>query len=95
MCGLRLWLLAVQESEFLLVVTGGGFVGLPVAGAESMAYGVKGRGPSRNDVVAVGIALIVLAGLAWALYRPKVQQSKRYQATLLVTIGSKPLNRSS
>jgi hypothetical protein len=36
-----------------------------------------------NDVVAVGIALIVLVGLAWALYRPKVQQSKRYQATVV------------
>lgn len=36
-----------------------------------------------NQSVAVGIALLVLAGLAWSLYRPKVQQSKRYQATVV------------
>ena len=33
--------------------------------------------------VAVGAALFVIAGLAWALYRPKVQQSVRYQATVV------------
>ena len=36
-----------------------------------------------NDVVAVGIALLVLFALAWALYRPKVQKSKRYQAMVV------------
>ena len=33
--------------------------------------------------VAVGAALFVIVGLAWALYRPKVQQSVRYQATVV------------
>lgn len=33
-----------------------------------------------NDFVAVGVALVVLAGLAWMLYRPKVQNSERYVA---------------
>jgi hypothetical protein len=36
-----------------------------------------------NDVVAVGIALLVLGGLAWMLYRPRVQQSKKYQAMVV------------
>ena len=36
-----------------------------------------------NDFVAVGIALLVLAGLAWMLYRPKVQHSERYQAMVV------------
>jgi hypothetical protein len=36
-----------------------------------------------NDVVAVGIALVVLGGLAWMLYRPRVQQSKKYQAMVV------------
>jgi hypothetical protein len=36
-----------------------------------------------NDAVAVGIALVVLIGLAWVLYRPKIQQSKRYQAMVV------------
>ena len=36
-----------------------------------------------DDVVAVGIALIVLAGLAWFLYSSRVQNSKRYQATVV------------
>ena len=36
-----------------------------------------------DDAVAVGIALAVLGALAWALYRPKVQQSKRYQAMVV------------
>ena len=33
--------------------------------------------------VAVGAALFVIAGVAWALYRPRVQQSERYQATVV------------
>jgi hypothetical protein len=36
-----------------------------------------------GDLVAVGAALIVLAALAWALYRPRVQQSQGYQATVV------------
>jgi hypothetical protein len=36
-----------------------------------------------NDFVAVSVALIVLAVLAWTLYRPKVQQSQRYQAMVV------------
>jgi hypothetical protein len=36
-----------------------------------------------NQFVAVGIALLVLAALAWVLYRPKVQQSQTYQATVV------------
>ena len=36
-----------------------------------------------DDVVAVGIALIVLAGLAWFLYSSRVQSSIRYQATVV------------
>jgi len=36
-----------------------------------------------NDVVAVGIALLVLAGMAWVLYRPRVQQSTRYRAMVV------------
>jgi hypothetical protein len=36
-----------------------------------------------NQFVAVGIALIVLFGLAWMLYRPKVQQSQTYQAMVV------------
>jgi hypothetical protein len=36
-----------------------------------------------NQFVAVGIALLVLAGLAWVLYRPQVQQSEKYQATVV------------
>jgi hypothetical protein len=36
-----------------------------------------------NDVVPVGIALFVLVGLAWVLYRPRVQQSTRYQAMVV------------
>ncbi len=31
----------------------------------------------------MGIALITLAAIAWYLYRPKVQQSKQYQATVV------------
>jgi hypothetical protein len=38
---------------------------------------------SVNDVVAVSIALFVLAGLAWMLYRPRVQQSEKYQAIVV------------
>ncbi len=40
-------------------------------------------GEALNQFVAVGIALVVLAGLAWVLYRPKVQQSERYQAMVV------------
>ena len=36
-----------------------------------------------NQFVAVGIALIVLVGLAWMLYRPQVQQSEKYQAMVV------------
>ncbi len=36
-----------------------------------------------NQFVAVGAALVVLVGLAWVLYRPKVQQSERYQAMVV------------
>ena len=36
-----------------------------------------------NHFVAGAIALIVLAGLARYLYRPQVQQSERYQATVV------------
>ena len=36
-----------------------------------------------NDVVAVSIALLVLASLAWMLYRPRVQQSEKYQAMVV------------
>ena len=36
-----------------------------------------------NQFVAVGAALVVLVGLAWVLYRPKVQQSQRYQAMVV------------
>lgn len=36
-----------------------------------------------NDLVAVGVALIVLAGLAWFLYSRRVQSSTRYQATVV------------
>ena len=36
-----------------------------------------------NDVVAVGIALFVLVGLAWMLYRPRVQQSTKYRAMVV------------
>ena len=36
-----------------------------------------------NDVVAVGIALIVLVALAWFLYSSRVQSSTRYQATVV------------
>jgi hypothetical protein len=38
---------------------------------------------SVNDFVAVSIALLVLAGLAWMLYRPRVQQSEKYQAMVV------------
>lgn len=31
----------------------------------------------------MGIALVTLAAIAWYLYRPKVQQSKQYQATVV------------
>lgn len=44
---------------------------------------MNGGGIAMNDVVAVVIALLVLFALAWALYRPKVQQSKRYQAMVV------------
>lgn len=36
-----------------------------------------------DDVVAVGIALIVLAGLAWFLYSSRVQSSIRYRAMVV------------
>jgi len=36
-----------------------------------------------DEAVAVGTGLVVLGALAWVLYRPKVQQSKRYQATVV------------
>jgi hypothetical protein len=36
-----------------------------------------------NQAVAVGIALFVLVGLAWMLYRPRVQQSEKYQAMVV------------
>jgi hypothetical protein len=36
-----------------------------------------------DQFVAVGIALVVLIGLAWILYRPKVQQSQTYQAMVV------------
>jgi hypothetical protein len=36
-----------------------------------------------DQVVAMGIALFVLAGLAWMLYRPRVQQSEKYQAMVV------------
>ena len=36
-----------------------------------------------NQFVAVGAALVVLVGLAWVLYRPKVQQSQKYQAMVV------------
>lgn len=38
---------------------------------------------SSDSWVAVGAALVVIAGLAWVLYRPRVQQSVRYQATVV------------
>ncbi len=40
-------------------------------------------GEALNQFVAVGAALVVLVGLAWVLYRPKVQQSERYQAMVV------------
>jgi hypothetical protein len=40
-------------------------------------------GEAMNQFVAVGAALVVLVGLAWVLYRPKVQQSERYQAMVV------------
>jgi hypothetical protein len=36
-----------------------------------------------NQFVAVGIALVVLVGMAWMLYRPRVQQSQTYQAMVV------------
>jgi hypothetical protein len=36
-----------------------------------------------DQFIAVGAAFVVLAGLAWALYRPKVQQSTRYQSMVV------------
>lgn len=36
-----------------------------------------------NEIVAMSVALVVLAVLAWTLYRPKVQQSQRYQAIVV------------
>jgi len=39
---------------------------------------------SQSDqYVAVGLALFVILGLAYALYRPRVQQSKSYRATVV------------
>ncbi len=38
---------------------------------------------SSDGWIAIGAALFVTAGLAWTLYRPKVQQSVRYQATVI------------
>jgi hypothetical protein len=40
-------------------------------------------GEALNQFVAVGAALVVLVGLAWVLYRPKVQQSERYKAMVV------------
>ncbi len=37
----------------------------------------------QNEVVNTIITVVVLVGLAWMLYRPKVQQSERYQATVV------------
>ena len=33
--------------------------------------------------IALGVALIVIALIAYVLYRPRVQQSKEYQATVV------------
>jgi hypothetical protein len=37
----------------------------------------------QNEAVNTVITLTVLAGLAWALYRPRIQQSSRYQALVV------------
>ena len=39
--------------------------------------------PVSDSFFAVGAGLFVILGLAWALYRPRVQQSTRYQATVV------------
>jgi hypothetical protein len=36
-----------------------------------------------GDLVALGVAVVVLVGVAFVLYNPKVQQSARYQATVV------------
>lgn len=36
-----------------------------------------------DQFVAVGLALFVILGIAYALYRPRIQQSKQYQATVV------------
>ena len=38
---------------------------------------------SSDSYFAVGTGLIVIVGLAYALHRPRVQQSKQYQATVV------------
>jgi hypothetical protein len=39
---------------------------------------------SQSDqYIAVGLALFVVLGVAYALYRPRIQQSKQYQATVV------------
>ena len=38
---------------------------------------------NTDSWVAIGAALFVILGVAWALYRPRVQQSERYQATVV------------
>jgi hypothetical protein len=37
----------------------------------------------QNEAINTVITLVVLAGLAWALYRPRVQQSSRYKALVV------------
>ncbi|MCP4306086.1 MAG: hypothetical protein GY788_14650, partial [bacterium] len=36
-----------------------------------------------DQYIAVGFALFVILGVAYVLYRPRVQQSKQYQATVV------------
>ena len=38
---------------------------------------------TSDEIMAVGLALATIAVLAYALYRPRVQQSSRYQATVV------------
>ena len=39
--------------------------------------------PESDQYVAVGLALLVILGVAYVLYLPRVQQSKQYQATVV------------
>ncbi|MGI9540365.1 MAG: hypothetical protein ACR2N6_09475 [Miltoncostaeaceae bacterium] len=38
---------------------------------------------SADQFIAVGGGLLVILALAYVLYRPRIQQSKRYQATVV------------